>query len=477
MRYKIGAITLVVVLLIIVSSSLAGVHTTFFEATDKKYDVSFGLLGKDDTYDFVIITPSEFVPGLQPLVSHKESHGIKTKIVTLNEIYDSIYFSSQGRDNPEMIKYFIKNALENWGIEYVLLVGNKNKLPARYLSPNISTIYSSVDEPFISDLYYADIYDDTGYFSDWDTNNNDIFGEVTEDAMIDMVNLYPDVYIGRLLCKDSTEVGIVVGKIIIYENKTFNQSWFRNIVLCGGDDFHFLLDIGSIFLFGGKIAFEGEFIGNRIIGNMTDFNAKKLYASAHYPCGDKEADLPTPRNINQAINNGAGFIVFCGHGNPSVWSAPRPFLGKASSFIFPPLRYRQDFVQFLKNGNKLPIAVFAACSCGDFNETDNPIAWEFVRQDEGGSMASFAYTRDSYMIPLGTHCTDNMDGYMAVHLFTTFIKEKKNGKDRVGNIHGELIKNYVTDHPQMSFYGLGIVIAEAWSLFGDPTLKIGGYPP
>jgi len=64
-------------------------------------------------YDFIIITPADFSNELQPLVTHKEQHAITTKIVTLDDIYDSVYFPAQGRDDVEKIKYFIKNAHES----------------------------------------------------------------------------------------------------------------------------------------------------------------------------------------------------------------------------------------------------------------------------------------------------------------------------------------------------------------------------
>jgi hypothetical protein len=45
----------------------------------------------------LILTPSEFVSALEPFASHKESHGVRTKITTLSEIYGNYL----GRDEPE----------------------------------------------------------------------------------------------------------------------------------------------------------------------------------------------------------------------------------------------------------------------------------------------------------------------------------------------------------------------------------------
>ncbi|RLF51297.1 MAG: peptidase C25, partial [Thermoplasmata archaeon] len=77
-----------------------------------------------DVYDMVIIAPSEFSDALQKLVEHKNNYGVKTFLMTTEEIYSKY----NGRDEPEKIKYFIKNAIEQYGIKYVLLVGGLKSL-------------------------------------------------------------------------------------------------------------------------------------------------------------------------------------------------------------------------------------------------------------------------------------------------------------------------------------------------------------
>ena len=86
-----------------------------------------------EVYDLIIITSESFSTELQPLAEHKEQHGIVTKIVTLDEIYDNTYFEVEGRDNQEIIKHFIRNAKESWDIMYVVLVGNSSSLNVKCL--------------------------------------------------------------------------------------------------------------------------------------------------------------------------------------------------------------------------------------------------------------------------------------------------------------------------------------------------------
>ncbi len=110
-----------------------------------------------DKFDMVIIAPELFSSIIQPLINHKNSFGINTFLKTTEEIY----FEYGGRDEPEQIKYFIKDAIEINNINYVLLIGNEDKLTVRYSYSNNGSAYGDADL-FITDLYYADVYDKNG---------------------------------------------------------------------------------------------------------------------------------------------------------------------------------------------------------------------------------------------------------------------------------------------------------------------------
>ena len=172
-----------------------------------------------DEYDLLIICPSNWVEQLQPLKEHKEKYGIKTIIVSLDEIYGGKYFATQGRDDAEKVKYFIKDAIENWGIEYVMLVGGRKFSKEEWIMPvryaySIDKVPPFTENGYLSDLYFADIYDANGNFSSWDTNGNGIYAEYDYNGRYDDVDLYPDVYVGRLPCRNKLELKIVVNKII-----------------------------------------------------------------------------------------------------------------------------------------------------------------------------------------------------------------------------------------------------------------------
>ena len=220
------------------------------------------------TKDMVIIAPKKFAKPLQKLVDHKNSVGVRTFLKKVEDIYREY----PGRDEPEKIKYFIKDAVEKYGIKYVLLVGglkstlyakpkdNCNKgarwwyVPVRYnnlhdnpsfplniaFNENVDLSGEPLHDPgCLTDLYYADIYREGGEFEDWDPNGDGIFSAwgkpgVENDTDID---LYPDVIVGRLACRNIKEVKTVVNKIINYENSAYGTEWFKRIIAISGDGF------------------------------------------------------------------------------------------------------------------------------------------------------------------------------------------------------------------------------------------------
>ncbi|KAA0001166.1 MAG: hypothetical protein FE048_05920, partial [Thermoplasmata archaeon] len=379
-------------------------------------------------YQLVIITPSRFAKSLQSLVDHKNEHGIATKLVTLDEIYEGKYFVVEGRDDAEKIKYFIKNAIEQWGISYIMLVGDIDKMPIR------KTWFW--DGYFITDLYYADIYDANGNFCSWDSNGNGYFGEYLHDGETDFMDLYPDVYIGRLACENVFQVKTVVNKIIKYEEKTYGAEWFNRLILCGGDTFP------------GSNGIEGEYMNRLVAENMSDFTPVKLWAS--------EGNL-TPWNILLEINKGAGFVHFSGHGSPISWATHPP---NSKEWI----GFNAFHIPCLINGYKLPIIFLDACSTAelDFELAGRDIqcfAWDFIKKIGGGAIATIGSTRVAYSL-----VTRGGAGYLGLHFFLAY-DECSTPAEMLVKAQNDYLNNLWKD---------GLTIEE-FILLGDPTLRVGGY--
>ena len=410
-----------------------------------------------EAYDFIIITPECFSPELQPLVEHKEHYGIVTKVVTLDEIYSGVYFEVEGRDNPEIIKYFIRNAKDTWDITYVLLVGNSSHIPVRY-SHTYDGWYEW-EKTFISELYYADIYDETGRFSSWDTDTNGIYGEWDgEEAQDKNIDLYPDVCLGRLACRTKFEVKTIVNKIIDYEQNPADVSWFNTIVVVAGDTYaEEYYDYN-----GSDIGYEGEINTQQALDIMNDFHPIQLWASTGRL--DRYG-----LSIIMAINRGCGFIYFSGHGGPSIWFTYTPDWGDATG------RFSLRHMLLLVNRHRLPVCIVGGCHNSQFDVSPNPCwSYRLMSKPYGGSIATLGSTGIAWIgVEYG--------GGGADWLEIQFFREYQNGTEIIGQIWKDEVTHFLNTFsidwgtPSGGISSMDVKVVQQWTLLGDPTLKIGGY--
>jgi hypothetical protein len=392
-----------------------------------------------EKYDMVIISPSLFTTELQPLVDHKNNRNVKTTVKTTEDIF----FKYPGRDEVEKIKYFIKDALESWDISYVLLVGGANQLPGRYTHIYYEYDYQN-EWVFLSDLYFADIYDKDMNFSSWDTNENNIFGEYNWSGNYDELDLYPDVYLGRLACVDQNEVIICVNKIIDYETeKAYSQNWFKNLVCMGGDSL--LGDEAHID--------EGEYVNDAVIDILDGFIPDRIWAS--------NGKLYQASNINNAINKGAGFVFFNGHGLTSIW-ATHPH---ENSQWIPTGNYKNSHVNSLENGNKLPIVISDACYHCQYDVASDCFGWTFVTNPNGGCIAFLGGT-DIDVSYGGVDIITKGIEKLCIDMSNNYIS----GDKTFGELWGNGISTYINDDMDEMDY----ITVEEFQPFGDPSLLIAG---
>lgn len=429
----------------------------------------------DSVYDLLIVSPNYFADALKPLLCHKNNMGISAKLVTLEEVYAQGFW---GRDNPEKIKYFIKDALDNWGIKYVLLVGDYKKMPVRYVYNDEP--WSSYPEPcFISELYYADIYDSDGNFSSWDTNRNGIYGEWKGNTSQDYdIDLHPDVYVGRLACRNLFEVKIVVNKIINYEKNTYDKEWFKRFVVVAGDDYppgSYDFDTSD---------FEGELESLKAIENMTGFEPVKLWTST--------GNFTGPKDVIKEFYKGAGFFMFIGHASPMSWATHPPEIEKNGTWVD---GLKNHHIPLLWNGYKLPVVVAGACHNAQFDITPLNLlkdflhsighmtyglecwGWKLTSKAFGGSIATIGNTG------LGMSKEDKESGEGAGDYLNLqfFYEYGTNGTSILGEVWGKSIDRYLDAYPiewdtkSAWDYAYDAKTVQQWTLLGDPSLKIGGY--
>ncbi len=436
-----------------------GPRLTYVDSMDLAIDyTNVGTLSapRSENYDEIILGPTEFALNLQDLAAHKTMTGLKARFVSLDDIYNGAIFTAQGRDPQEKIKYFIKDAIENWGIKYVVLGGDIDKVPVREIQ-----IYDGEDDDGTSymdgrwvpaDSYYGDIYDSSKAFSSWDTNNNGVFGEWNGgywDGMTDDVDIYEDVYVGRLPASNSYELSILVNKIKTYENNT-DWSWFFNAGLAGVDTW---VNDGT-----GVAESEYGLDQTGAVLAQKNFVLHKMYAT--------QGTL-SPNAINSAVNSGLGVMALSGHGGYDVWGDEYT------------LYYSNDYMNGLSNGVKLPMGTQSACDTGGFDDENGayfpyPPGWvgdsmseKFLLVDGGGYISDIGSARLAYGM-YGTGWAGCCSGYYERMYYKAFV----DGQGTPGRMYSTGRNSYMAD------MGIDQVIdykhVMEYNLMGDPSVAIGG---
>ena len=347
-------------------------------------------------------------------------------------------------------------------------------IPVRYSSLN-----DGEEGSYLTDLYFEDLYDAEGNFSSWDSNGNDVFAE-WKGTTKDVLDMYPEVYVGRLPCTSVFQVKTMVEKIITYETTTYGTEWFKKFVGVAGDTYPGVSDP----------YYEGELATNASYQQLQSlgFDDSMLWTS--------NGGFTGPDSVIAGISEGCGFVHFSGHGNPASWSTHPP--RNESSWVN---GLKVKHMSQLSNGNKLPVVIVGGCHNAQYNTSIMNLikgllkdgldyfeykeflgrfwyndwlpscwAWAMATQKKGGAIAVIANTGLGYgqegentLIQLGRH------------LEWLFFKAYHDGMVNLGETHGTDLVYYMNAHPPMANQ-IDCKIVQEWGLLGDPSLLIGGYP-
>lgn len=170
------------------------------------------LCAEGENFQYVIISSNalknaETDYSLSTLKDYRISKGLPSIIITTEDIYSHY----NGRDNAEKIRNFIKDATRIWGAKYILLGGDTNIIPARFLRAR------GIDVP--SDMYYGCLD------GDFNKNDNNIWGEVGDEPDFEF-----DVFVGRASAENTSEMANFVYKTITYGNSPLNASYHTKMI-------------------------------------------------------------------------------------------------------------------------------------------------------------------------------------------------------------------------------------------------------
>jgi uncharacterized repeat protein (TIGR01451 family) len=319
------------------SDSITAIHQYVAQRTDQlpapaiQLDEPSAWKSPANGATYVILTHPSFYDALQPLATHRASHGETVVTAKTDDIYDEF---NAGIYDAQAIRSFLEYAYHNWSPRpvYVLLVGDASLDPKNNRGSSL---------PDLLPAHYVD---------------TPLFGQTPNDSWYTKVHGdddYPDLIVGRITARYVSDVTTVVGKVRAYEQSPPPGDWVRRAVLVADDD-------------DPDFSQDMETIASLLPAGVTPI---KMY------------DYDYSTSVLEETSKGALLLAYSGHGHIRWWGA----WGDHSIF-------RQSRIQYLQNGNKLPFVTVANCLNGFFADYSSArgMAEEFVLYSNRGGIASWA---------------------------------------------------------------------------------------
>lgn len=294
---------------------------------------------KPSPQGLLIVVPEALRGGLDEYVQHKTKQ-LPVRVAVL----ETILRDQDGADEPERLKRFIYDLWKNERIGYILLVGDADSLPVRYMVLDRITPAAFDCAFYPSDLYYADLAKQDGAFEDWNAQKESFhanyYGEVRgeknkEDPInYDEIDYLPEVAVGRWPVSTVEEVKLVADKTMRYE---------RGILEGQRADAKRI----AFVCVGGWVDCRDDL--DRMASRLSsDWTVVKRY----YSDERKKYETPAPAGaeVVSLMNDGVGVICHAGHGENLSWH---------DSFALKDM-------EAVNNADALPIIFSAGCSTGRF---------------------------------------------------------------------------------------------------------------
>ncbi len=286
----------------------------------------------------LVIAPQDYRLALQEFMHFKNSSPeISTQFASLDEA-----LNCGGADDAEKLKSFIYIQWRIRKFDYLLLVGDADVMPMRYMVLDRCTPAAFDYAFYASDLYYSDLAKPDGSFADWNGQKEGFhrlyFGEVrgeknkTDPINFDEIDYQPEIAVGRWPVSSVEEARAMAEKSMAYERALKSGA-----------------KLGATTV--GLFACGGWVDGRGLLDSLAASLPKNWNAEKRYFVDGNRNDHTSPPNATEAVsllNSGVGVLAHIGHGFDNGW---------ADSFTLNNLKE-------LKNVDRLPIMISAGCGTG-----------------------------------------------------------------------------------------------------------------
>ncbi|KPK64708.1 hypothetical protein AMJ83_00480 [candidate division WOR_3 bacterium SM23_42] len=399
------------------------------------------------THDYVIITTDALQDTISYLVAWKQYLGYSVNLVTTTWITNNY----TGTDMQQKIRNFLIDKYIDWGIHYVLFVGNIDVIPMRYCFPNPNDHNPNSEFCTPTDYYYADL---TG---NWDSDGDGFYGEYGQDS----VDFVPEVIVGRIPW--NMEVGGICHKLVRFEQDT--GTWKSNALLLGAIYFYENEDIP-----GSPKTDAAELMEEMIVDILGGWTYTKMYETEGlrpciYPC-----DIPLTQSnvVSNWPANAYGIVNWGGHGAPHRVSRHLWLWDDGDSIPESPELMRIPFFQNenVSSLNDSHPSINFCCSCNNAWPEENNLARELIRH---GSAGIAACTRPSY-ITLGWDDEDD-GGLVSTDYY--FFHYLINQNERIGDALFDAQVFYYNNFFWWDYISQHNIFC--LNLYGEPSLAREGF--
>lgn len=315
-------------------------------------DVPSDLQAVDPTTNWILIAPQAWIsePGVQNLRNFRQSQGLMSQVVAVDDIYDEYNF---GIVSPYAVKNFLQSVYNSSNppkLQYVVLVGDADWDYKDYANDgnyNLLPTYMVPDPGFASPFHVLAIHSFDNYYGCFSGTDS-----------------IPEILIGRVPARTPIEVNDSLGKILFYETGITDHSWLGNN-LFGSDcqdylDFELQQDINAAYL-----------------QPDPPYQAtKKYFRLPPWNCSTKDGNGNGISDVIEELNAGQAVSSWIGHGSFQQWGF--------NSFV--------DVADMsdLSNATKPTVMLNANCFTGAFYHAVVQSLMEAFLLGPGGMVSGFA---------------------------------------------------------------------------------------
>ena len=424
---------------------------------------------RSNVFDYVIITTNNIVSKsskLNSFVENLKQRGFHPRIVTENEFDHLNAQAPNGR--AEKIRKWLKDHYNDFGIEYVLLIGDPDPYDPEEYYDHVGDIPMKMCYPFsLLEFYDEDTKIPTDYYyaeldGNWDLNNNELFGEYDGDKGDGGVEFGNEVYVGRISVynEDTDTLDSILEKSIRYTNEQ-NTQWRKNILM--------------------PMSFsdsetDGAELAEAMINNYLKDEGYKYYrqymkgnvcadATSKY---DPEEELIEGATIKRWQSNKYGMVWWSAHGN-----AKEVGIGFEDDCDGGLMLVNSDTTQL---NDSFPAFVFQNSCLNGKPEVPDNLQVSLLAH---GAIVTYAATRSCYFrpgkwLPEFKYCCD-IDS-ISYYSGKNVAQQKEDAGKALFNLIADLAENYngyfgdmSGDEFQNSLHWANLL---AINLLGDPSIKL-----